>query len=89
MTEQPTPAEGQTATPKERTRDEIVRGAYSKAASTLRETHREEFNDLVKKYAKEDGVDWTPKKTKEEKDREAFEALLAANPQFAEIAQQS
>jgi hypothetical protein len=67
------------------TRDEAVRAAHSKATSDLRNKHRDEFNASVKKYAAEAGFEWSPKKTQEEKDREAFEALLAARPEFRDL----
>lgn len=75
--------EGAEAPAAEKTRDEIVRGAYSKAATAIRENHRDEFNGLVKEYAAAEGVEWNPKPTKEEKARAEFERLLAENPEFA------
>lgn len=83
--------ENQTApTPSEQeARSEAIRKGHSHALSVLKEKHKTEYNDLVKTEVKRLGFDWSPKKTQEEKDREAFEALLAANPQFAEIAKSS
>jgi len=70
-------------------RDEVVRRAYSKAGTTLREKYREEFNGLVKKYAEDEGVDWSPKKTKEEKAQEEFARLLEEYPHLADALPQS
>lgn len=67
------------------TRDEAIRAADARAASDLRATYRDEFNAAKKQYAAEAGFDWSPKKTQEEKDREAFEELLAKNPGFRSI----
>lgn len=68
-------------------RAEAVRKGHTHAASVLKDNHKDEYNRLVAEHVKAAGFEWAPKKTQEEKDRETFEALLAANPQFAAIAQ--
>lgn len=91
MTEQTSPAEGQTPVPEAAegqtevatSKDDAVRKAYSHASSTLREKYRDEFNKIVKEKAKDLGYEWSPKKTKEEKAREEFEALLRDYPDLA------
>lgn len=54
--------------------------ARSAAATRLREEHRDEYNRLLQEEAKKRGIEWTPRPTKEEKDREALRKLLEENP---------
>lgn len=63
-------------------RDALLRQAYSQASKDLRQTHREEFNELHRKHAIELGVDWEPRPTAEQKAAEQIEALLAQYPQL-------
>jgi hypothetical protein len=61
-----------------------LRKAYGMASQQLRENHRDEFNDLYGKAAAELGVEWSPRKTPEQRAQEQFDALLAEYPSLAE-----
>lgn len=75
--------EGETADAKD-ARIKALGKAYSEATTKLRETHLDEFNDLVIAGAKAAGYDWKPQPTKAQKAKAAIEALLAENPELAE-----
>lgn len=60
------------------------RQAYSNAEKALREKHQDEFRDLVKAEATKLGVTYVFRKTKEERAREQYEALLAEFPELAQ-----
>lgn len=72
-----TPAEGAA-------RDALLRKAYSAAAKELRENHRDEFNQLQQKHAKELGVEWSPRLNAEEKAAQQMEALFKEFPGLRE-----
>jgi ABC-type sugar transport system substrate-binding protein len=68
----------------------------SKAVSALVEENRDRFNTLVQQYAKEAGIDWSPRPSKEErakakeqedqrKAREQLEKLLEKNPGLRDV----
>lgn len=71
-------------------KDNLLRQAYGAATQRLREQHRDDFNKLYAEEAKQRGVEWTPKKSPEEKAREQLEALFAEHPHLREeyLAQQ-
>lgn len=70
------------ATPENR--DSLVRKAYTNANSILRDRHKDEFLELHQAEAKKLGLDWTPRKTKEQKAREQMGKLLNENPTLRE-----
>lgn len=67
-------------------RDQLVRKAYTAASARLRDAHKEEFISLQKEEAQKLGLDWQPRKSKAEKDREQINKLLTENPDlYAEL----
>ena len=62
----------------------LLRQAYGAATQELREKHREEFNELYSAKASELGVEWSPRKTPEQKAEQAFDTLLRDYPHLAE-----
>jgi len=77
---EPTPAQTQ----EEQDRDATIRKAYSAAAKELRERHRDEFNALQQKHAKEMGVEWSPRLTPEDRAAQQMESLFAEFPGLRE-----
>lgn len=65
-------------------RDGLLRKAYSAAAKELRENHRDEFNQLQQKHAKELGVEWSPRLNAEERAAAQMEALFSEFPGLRE-----
>lgn len=64
-------------------RDTLLRAAYTAATARLREQHREDFNALMVEETQQRKIEWAPKKTQEQKDREALNAILAEHPEWA------
>lgn len=62
------------------TQKAALRKAYSNATQELREIRRDEFNTLYAKHAKEQGVEWSPKLTAEQRAAQEFDRLLAEFP---------
>ncbi len=76
-----------TNTPEEMTseeRDRRLQKAYTSATQQLRESHRDEFNDLYQKAAADQGVDWQPRRTPEQKAEAEFDRLLEDYPHLAD-----
>lgn len=65
-------------------RQSALAKAQRNADKALREAHREEWNGLMKEAAKAEGIDWTPRKSAEEKAEENLKRLLDENPALAE-----
>jgi hypothetical protein len=61
-------------------RDRRLQKAYTAATQELREAHRDEFNDLYSKHAADQGVEWKPRLTPEQKAEQEFERLLQDFP---------
>jgi len=61
-------------------RDRRLQKAYTRATQTLREQHRDDFNELYSKFAAEQGVEWQPRLTPEQKAEQELDALLDAFP---------
>lgn len=61
-------------------RDTKMRKAYGSATTLLREKHKDEFQLLHQQEAQKLGLDWTPRKSKEQKAREQVNKLLTENP---------
>lgn len=64
-------------------RDKRLRSAYGKATQDLRDTFRADFETFYKARAAEEGIDWEPRKSPEQKAREQIEALLAQFPSLS------
>lgn len=62
----------------------LLRKAYGTATQELRDNHRDEFNDLYAEKAAELGVEWSPRRTPEQKAEDAFDTLLRDYPHLAE-----
>ena len=58
----------------------LKREAYTAAEATLREKYNEEFKDLVRAEAAKRGVEYTFRKTEEEKAQEQLAALYEKFP---------
>ena len=72
--------EQQTAEMTAEDRDKALRKAYGTATARLRDEHRDEFNGYYSEAAKELGVEWSPRKSAEEKAAEEMERLLTEYP---------
>lgn len=64
----------------EEDRNTKVRKSYHEATNRLRAKHMDEFRELQKDVAKELGIEYTPRPTKEEKARQQLLDLLRDNP---------
>lgn len=62
-------------------RAKILAKADAAAAKHLRETYSEEFNKIKAQYAKDHGIDWSPRLTGVEKARAEVARLLRENPE--------
>lgn len=56
--------------------EKVVQNAYTKATSTLKQRHKSEWIDLVRRFAAEEGVEWNPRPTAEERAAERVRALV-------------
>lgn len=65
-------------------RDKRLQKAYTSATQQLRDNHRDEFNDLYQKYAEEQGVEWKPRLTPEQKAEAEYDRLLEQYPHLRE-----
>lgn len=65
-------------------RQKLVRQAYSKATTRLRETHRDEFDQLVSQEAEQLGINYKPKPSPEEKARQQMRELAEQYPHLAQ-----
>jgi hypothetical protein len=63
-------------------RDKQMSAAYTAASKTLRENHRDEFNQLYAKEAKARGYDWKPRLSEAEKAEQQMRELLAKHPEL-------
>ena len=61
-------------------RDKALRESYNAAMTRLKNDHLDEFNKLRAEEALQRGVEWAPKKSKEDRAAEQIEALLAEHP---------
>jgi hypothetical protein len=57
--------------------------AFSEATTTLRENHRDEYNDLVQRAMRKRGVVWAPRLTPAQKAADEAKRLLAQHPEIA------
>ena len=67
-------------------RDRRLQKAYTRATQTLREMHRDEFNTLYSDNAREQGVEWSPRLTAEQRAEQEFDALVEAYPHLRDRA---
>lgn len=74
--------EPQTETEKER--DRLMSKAYSHATSDLRKVHQDEFNDLYQKRCAELGIEWQPRKSKQDQALDTILQLMESYPNLAE-----
>lgn len=75
-------------------RDKLMSAAYTAAQKDLREAHQDEFNTFYQKECAERGIDWTPRKSPQDKALDDIVTLLQQYPDLAErlaakIAEQS
>lgn len=61
-------------------RASVLRKAYGQASAQLREKYKDEFLLLQQSAAQKLGLDWSPRKSKEQRDREKLQKILADNP---------
>jgi 23S rRNA A2030 N6-methylase RlmJ len=61
-----------------------LRQAYSQATQELREENRDRFNELYAEKAAELDVEWSPRRTAEQKAEDVFDSLLAEYPHLRE-----
>lgn len=71
-----------TDTPPENERDRKIRQAYTVATQALREKYPQEFNELRIAAAKDLGIEWEPRPSKEQKAQAELDRLLAENPEL-------
>jgi len=65
-------------------KDKLMGQAYSAAQRDLREAHKDEFNGYYQKQLAERGIEWTPRKSKQEQALDQILTLLQENPELAE-----
>lgn len=65
-------------------KDVKMQAARTRANRRHREEDRERYNAILVEEAAKEGIDWKPRPTQEEKDREKLRELLAANPGLRE-----
>ena len=65
-------------------RDRLMSQAYGAAQKDLREAHKKEFDSYYQKRAAERGIEWTPKKSKQEQALDQITDLLQEYPEIAE-----
>lgn len=71
-----------TDTPPENERDRKIRQAYTVATQALREKHPEEFAELRVAAAKDLGIEWQPRPSREQKAQAELDRLLEENPEL-------
>jgi hypothetical protein len=65
-------------------RDKLMSKAYTTAQSDLRKTHQDEFNALYQKRCAELGIQWEPRKSKQDQALDQMLTLLTEYPALAE-----
>lgn len=65
-------------------RDRLMSAAYTAAQRTLREAHRDEFNSMYQSECAARGIEWTPRKSKEDLALDQITELLAQFPELSE-----
>jgi len=67
-----------------KTRDQLMSQAYGVAQRRLREAHKPEFDGYYSEECAARGIEWTPKKTKEEAALDSILDLLGEYPGLSE-----
>ena len=65
-------------------RDRLMSQAYGAAQKDLREKHKDEFNRYYQKQCADRGIEWTPRKSKQEQALDTVMDLLTEYPDIAE-----
>lgn len=65
-------------------REKLITQAYTRATSDLREAHKDEFNTLRIRRSAELGIEWTPRKSKEDAALDQITELLAQFPELGD-----
>jgi hypothetical protein len=66
-----------------------LRQAYAQATQELREENRDRFNALYSEKAAALGVEWSPRRSPEQKAEDAFDELLTEYPHLRERVDQT
>ena len=86
-TEEKTPTKEDLAPTEEQSsseRDRLMSQAYGAAQKDLREKYKDEFNRYYQKRCAERGIEWTPRKSKQEQAMDQIIDLLSEYPDIAE-----
>lgn len=65
-------------------RDKLMSAAYTAAQKLLREAHQDEFNGFYKSECAARGIEWEPRKSKQEQALDQIVALLSEYPDLGE-----
>ena len=65
-------------------RDRLMSQAYGAAQKDLREKHKDEFNRYYQKQCADRGIEWTPRKSKQEQALDTVMDLLTEYPDITE-----
>lgn len=65
-------------------RDRLMSQAYGAAQKDLREAHKKEFDGYYQQRCAERGIEWTPRKSKQEQALDQVMDLLTEYPDIAE-----
>jgi hypothetical protein len=65
-------------------RDRLMSQAYGVAQKRLREGHKDEFNGYYQEECASRGIEWTPRKSKQEQALDQIQDLLTEFPDLAE-----
>lgn len=78
------PTEPDAGTTAEVTRDTLLRASYTETTKWLRSKHQDEFNRQRQAWLRENGVDWTPPLSEDQKAEAELASLLAKHPELAD-----
>lgn len=80
-----TPEDEQDTTPEVTVSDrqKAITEVYTEALRTLRQTHKDEFNELRRKLLADRGIEWSPQVSKAERAEQEVRRLLTENPGLA------
>jgi hypothetical protein len=65
-------------------RDKLMSAAYTAAQKDLREAHQDEFNGYYQKECAARGIEWTPRKSKQDQALDQIVVLLQEFPDLGE-----
>jgi hypothetical protein len=66
-------------------RAKALQASYATTTAWLIEQHREEFDTHRAALLKDQGIDWSPKKTQEQKDAELLEEIRRRSPALFDL----